>query len=87
VYVTYNIVSISFVYPHFLEDMAQAQFARRQSPGLDQSQARWMLESLRAQTTIGGVAANNLRAFCLVGTVLSALTAIGFRKGAGIGRK
>ena len=81
VYVIYNIVSISFVYPHFLEDMVQAEFARRQSAGLDPSRARQVLDTLRARTTIGTVVANNLRAFSLFGAVLSALTAIAHRKG------
>lgn len=77
VYVTYNIVSISFVYPGFLDDMARAELARRQSVGGQEGQ---VFESLRARTTIGMVVANNLRAFLLFGTVLSALTAIAFRK-------
>lgn len=79
VYATYNVVSISFVYPHFLEEMAQAEFARRR-PGLDQSQTRQVLESLRARTTMGTIVVNNLRAFTAAGTVLAALVAVAFRK-------
>jgi hypothetical protein len=78
-YATYNIVSISFVYPHFLEDMVQAAFEQRLSSGLEHSLAPQVLESLRAQTTIGAVIANNLRAFLLFGMILSALTALAFR--------
>ncbi len=80
VYVAYNIVSIMFVYPHFLEDMVQAEFARRQALGTDASQAAQTLESLRRETTVWIIAADNLRGLVKFGTVFSALTAIAFRK-------
>ena len=80
VYVTYNIVSILFVYPHFLEDMVQAEFARRQALGMDASQAAQTLEFLRRETTVWIIAADNLRGFVKFGTVFSGLTAIAFRK-------
>ncbi len=79
VYVTYNIVSVSFVYPHFLEDMVQAEFARQQVLGMDPSRATQVLESLRRETTLGVIVAGNLSGFVRIGTILSALTAIAFR--------
>jgi hypothetical protein len=79
VYVTYNAVSISFVYPHFLEDMAQAEFARR-SADVSQAEARQVLESIRARTNIGTIVAGNFRTLLTWGTALSALTAVAFRK-------
>jgi hypothetical protein len=80
VYVAYNIVSILYVYPHFLEDMVQAEFTRQQAPGMGASEAAQLLESLRRETTVWIIAADNLRGFIKFGTVFSALTAIAFRK-------
>lgn len=77
VYVTYNILSVSLVYPNFLEDMARARLAA-QAGSLDPSQAAARLASLRRSTTLTGVVTANLRAFCLFGTVISALAAVGF---------
>jgi hypothetical protein len=80
VYVTYNIVSIQFVYPHFLEDMVRAEFARQQALGMDASQAAQTLEALRRETTVWIIAAGNLRGLVKFGIVFSALTAIAFRQ-------
>ena len=80
VYVTYNVLSISFVYPHFLEDMVQAEFARQQALGMDRSQAAQALESLRRETTLWRLVTGNLSGFVRFGIVLSALTAIAFRR-------
>ena len=60
-YGTYNVISMSFVYPHFLEDMARAI-------------------PLREPPTFAMVVANNFRGFCLMGAVISAVTAIAFRR-------
>ena len=80
VYVAYNVVSVSFVYPHFLEDMVQAEFARRQALGMDASQAALALETLQKETTLRRLVAENLSGFVRFGIVLSALTAIAFRR-------
>lgn len=80
VYVTYNVVSISFVYPHFLEDMVQAEFARQQALGLEASQTAQVLESLRTEATLQRLVAGNLGGFVRFGIVFSALTAIAFRR-------
>ncbi len=80
IYVIYNIVSISFVYPHFLEDMVQAEFARQTALGMDASQAGQALELLRRERTLWMLVAGNLSGFVRFGIVLSALTAIAFRK-------
>lgn len=60
VYAIYNIVSITFLYPGFLDSMARA------FPGGE-------------RPTLGLVVANNLRGFCLWGTILSALAALALR--------
>jgi hypothetical protein len=80
VYVTYNIVSVSFFYPHFLQDMVQAEFARQQALGMDASQAEQVLESLRRETTLQMLVVDNLWGFTRFGIFLSALTAIAFRR-------
>jgi hypothetical protein len=77
IYAAYNVVSISFVYPRFLEDMVQASFAR-DSIGLDPAAAAQLLDSLRAQLTLRNVAIGNLTAVCSLGIVLSLLISLGF---------
>jgi hypothetical protein len=58
-YAAYNVISVTFVYPNFLEELAQA---------------------LGTRMTLGAVVANNIRGFIVVGTILSALIALAFRK-------
>lgn len=60
-YMIYNVVTISWLYPRFLGDMARAV------PG-------------GQPPTLSSVVAANFMGFCLVGTVISALTAIAFRR-------
>ena len=43
-----GLVSVPFIYPHFLEDMVQAEFGRA-SVGLDTAQAAQLLGSLRSE--------------------------------------
>lgn len=80
VYAIYNIVSIAAIYPNFLEDMVQAQMARLEASGLDDSQLQQQLTSIRARATVRGVAMTNLGALSFLGAGISALTAIGFRR-------
>ena len=79
VYVTYNVVSISFVYPHFLEDMIQAEFARA-SVGMNPAAAAQLLDSLRAQITLSSLVVGNFTAVSRLGTVYSVLISVGFLK-------
>jgi len=60
-YMIYNIVTILWLYPHFLQDMARA-LPNGEPP------------------TLSRVVAANFTGFCLVGAVISALTAIAFRR-------
>jgi len=77
VYVTYNLVSVSFIYPHFMEDMVQAEFDRA-SVGLDPAQAAQLLGSLRSQLTLRSLAVGNFVGACRFGTMASVLVALGF---------
>jgi hypothetical protein len=74
-YVTYNVISVSFVYRDFLGQMVQAEFEREQAMGMHP-----VLESLRAEATLGNLVAGTFMALARFGTVLSALIAIAFRR-------
>lgn len=77
VYATYNVVSVSFIYPHFLEDMVQAEFDRA-SAGLDPALASQRLDSLRADATLWNLAVGNFVSACRFGALASAVVALGF---------
>ncbi len=77
IYVAYNVVSITFVYAHFLDDMIQAEFARA-SAGMDASSAGRLLDTLRAERTLRSLVVGNLMAVCRIGTACSVLIALGF---------
>ena len=79
VYAAYNVVSVTFLYPGFLEDLAQARFAMGQGSSVDPARASDLLASLRAETTLSSVVVGNVRGMCLVGTAVSVLSAVGFR--------
>ncbi len=79
VYVIYNIVSISFVYGHFLEDMIQAEYARA-SAGMDAASAAQFLDALRVQMTLKTLVVGNLMAVSRIGTIFSVLVSLGFLK-------
>ncbi len=79
VYATYNIVSISFVYGHFLEDMIQTEYARA-SAGMDAASAAQVLDALRAQMTLKALVVGNLMAVSRIGTAFSVLVSLGFLK-------
>lgn len=59
--------------------MTRARFASLYPSGLNEPDASQVFAALRAQTTLGTVVGNNLRVFCLFGTIFSALAAIPFR--------
>jgi hypothetical protein len=79
-YALYNVVSVSFVYPHFLEDLVQARLARLQARGLVPSQMHAQLAAIQARTTIARLALANLIGLSVAGTVLSAVAAVAFRR-------
>ncbi len=77
VYITYNVISISFVYAHFIDDWVQAVFAS-ESVGMDAPRAAQLLESLRTQITLPRIVLNNLTIFAVSGTFLSLLISVAF---------
>jgi hypothetical protein len=66
VYAIYNLVSIAFIYPHFLDDMVRATVAQRSGESF---------EALRAQVSAPGIAIPNLIRLSVFGTVLSLVSA------------
>ena len=72
-------MSVSLVYPHFLDDMAQARIARQQARLSDASQMSALAESVRATTTLGRVIRGNVIGLSVTGAVVSLLTAAIFR--------
>jgi hypothetical protein len=79
-YVAYNLVSISFVYPHFIQEMVDARFAQLRSPGMNQEQANQLLSRLRSEITLRTIAVGNLRFLTVMGTLLAAVLAIFTRR-------
>jgi len=79
IYVAYNVISITFVYGHFLEDMIQAEYVRA-SAGMGAPGAAHLLDTLRAEVTLGSLVVGNLMAVCRLGTGFSVLIALGFLK-------
>ena len=72
VYAVYNIISISFFYPDFLDEVARAQLAL----GAAQQQSFETFESMRVGLTASGIAIPNLIRLSIVGSLLSFLTSL-----------
>jgi hypothetical protein len=75
IYVIYNFVSVSFLYPHFIEQMVDARFRQQRLPGMDQAQANELLDRLRAETTLRAIAVGNFLFLTVRGTAFAALLA------------
>ena len=71
VYALYNIVSISFFYPNFLDDFVRARMEQTTS-----SQNPESFASLRAQVSTAAIATSNLIRLAIFGSVLSLLTSL-----------
>jgi hypothetical protein len=67
VYAIYNLVSIAFFYPNFLDEMARAGLPAGVSPGQ---------ESVRAGLTAPMIAMGNLIRLSIFGSILSLITAM-----------
>jgi Protein of unknown function (DUF4199) len=71
IYAVYNIVSISFFYPNFLDDFVRARMDQATSPQNPESFA-----SMRAQVSTAAIATSNLIRLAIFGSVLSLLTSL-----------
>ncbi len=75
-YAAYNIITIGFVYPDFLQELMQAQQARLEAQGLSPNHVQTELASIQARTTAGTVALINLLSLSVLGAGVSAVVAI-----------
>ena len=67
VYAAYNLISIAFFYPHFLDDVARVRLAQDGSGSF---------AALRAQVSATGIAIPNLVRLSVFGTALSLVTSL-----------
>jgi hypothetical protein len=70
-YAVYNIVSISYFYPHFIDDMMQAAIAR--AAAVPAAQAA--LAAAQGEITASSIAIGNCLRLSVLGAVLSLITA------------
>ncbi|MEX2088833.1 MAG: DUF4199 domain-containing protein [Bacteroidota bacterium] len=75
VYAVYNVVSVSFFYPNFINEMVDAQVANR-SEGLNQEQMAELAKSLREGTTAFTIAFWNLVRLPVFSTVISLVASL-----------
>jgi Protein of unknown function (DUF4199) len=72
VYAVYNIVSISFFYPHFLDELVQLRIAYAVAHQL----AHQSFTALRAEVTAPAIAIPNFIRLSVAGTLLSLLSSL-----------
>jgi hypothetical protein len=77
VYGIYNVVSISFFYPHFLDDLVQSTIAGLAA----HHRPHESFAEMRAQVSIMGIAVPNAVRLSVLGTVLSLASAWFLRRG------
>jgi hypothetical protein len=75
-YAIYNLISVSFFYPHFLEDMVRAQISQVQSSGMDEVRAKAMIEMIKTNAVISTIALRNLLSLSIWGTGMSLITSL-----------
>jgi len=71
VYAVYNVLSISFFYPQFLDEMVRVRMA---FPAADQ-QTHQSFEAMRAEISVAAIAVSNFIRLSVGGSILSAITA------------
>ena len=71
-YAAYNVVSISYFYPHFIDDMTQAAMAR--AAAVPAAQA--VLAAAQSEITASSIAIGNCVRLSVFGTVLSLVSAL-----------
>ena len=76
VYAIYNVISVSFLYPHFLEQMVSNGVARIQAMGLGAEQTAALIAGLKSGATLPAIALGNLVRLSVFGSVLSAILSI-----------
>ncbi len=72
VYAVYNVLSISFFYPQFLDEMVRVRMAMEASDRLTHQS----FEAMRAEISVAGIAISNFLRLTVIGAIFSAITAI-----------
>lgn len=75
VYAIYNLITINFVYPNFLDEMVRARLAMQAAVGAPSGS----FESLRAGASALPIAVGNLVRLTILGVVISAIVALFMR--------
>jgi hypothetical protein len=71
IYALYNLVSISWLYPNFLDEVVRARIGNQ---GVQQSTASFA--AMRAEVSALGIAIPNLIRLSVIGSILSLLTSL-----------
>lgn len=79
IYALYNVISISFIYSNFLDEMIRDGVARIQASGLSSEQTSELVASLKSNATAPKIAIGNLIRLSLIGAVISVVTSIFLR--------
>jgi hypothetical protein len=69
VYAIYNMVSITWLYPHFLDEVVRARLGVQQ-------QSTESLAAMRAEVSASGIAVSNLIRLSVVGSLLSLVSSL-----------
>jgi uncharacterized protein DUF4199 len=80
IYALYNVISISFIYPHFLDDMILNGVARIRAAGLSSDETAELVASLKRNATVSRIAFGNLIRLSIIGTIFSIITSILLRR-------
>jgi ethanolamine transporter EutH len=80
IYALYNVITISFIYPHFLDDMIRNGVAHIQESGLSSEQTSELVASMKRNATVPIPALGNLIRLSIVGTAFSTITSIILRR-------
>jgi hypothetical protein len=77
VYAIYNVLSISFFYSQFLDEMVRVRMAL---PAAEQ-QTHEFSQTMRAGISVAGIALSNFIRLSVIGSILSSITALLLRTG------
>lgn len=80
IYALYTVISVSFFYPNFLDDLIRAQIAVMQNRGLGAEQTEELVASMKRNTSLPAMAIGNLLRLAISGTIFSSITSIILRR-------
>ena len=79
VYAVYNMVSILWLYPNFLDEVVRARLAQMAAQG----QSTNSFAAMRAEVSASGIAVGNLIRLSIVGSVLSLISSLFLKRRTG----